>query len=130
MPPLDLPGLTLSMLQVETNTTQCDLSLDLEEVGERLQASVQYSTDLFDRATITRMLGHLQTLLEGIATHPEQHLWSLPLLTAAEKQQLVEWNNTNTGYRESGSKTPSFKDGFAKIYMVTDPPGFKILRNK
>ena len=33
-------------------------------------------------------------------------------------------------YRESGSKTPSFKDGFAKIYMVTDPPGFKILRNK
>ncbi|MBD1883776.1 non-ribosomal peptide synthetase [Microcoleus vaginatus] len=98
MPPLDLPGLTLSMLAVETNTTQCDLSLDLEEVGERLQASVEYSTDLFDRATITRMLGHLQTLLEGIAAHPEQRLSSLPLLTAAEKQQLLEWNNTNTGY--------------------------------
>jgi non-ribosomal peptide synthetase component F len=98
MPPLDLPGLTLSLLEVETNTTQFDLSLDLEEVGERLQASVQYSTDLFDRATITRMLGHLQTLLEGIAANPEQHLWSLPLLTAAEKQQLLEWNNTNTGY--------------------------------
>ena len=98
MPPLELPGLALSMLQVETNTTQCDLSLDLEEVGERLQASVEYSTDLFDRATITRMLGHLQTLLEGIAANPEQHLWGLPLLTAAEKQQLLEWNNTNTGY--------------------------------
>ena len=98
MPPLNLRGLTLSMLEVETNTTQCDLSLDLEEVGERLQASVQYSTDLFDRATITRMLGHLQTLLEGIAANPQQHLWSLPLLTAAEKQQLLEWNNTNTGY--------------------------------
>ena len=98
MPPLDLPGLTLSLLEVETNTTQFDLSLDLEEVGERLQASVQYSTDLFDRATITRMLGHLQTLLEGIAANPEQRLSSLPLLTAAEKQQLLEWNNTNTGY--------------------------------
>jgi non-ribosomal peptide synthetase component F len=98
MPPLDLPGLTLSLLEVETNTTQFDLSLDLEEVGERLQASVQYSTDLFDRATITRMLGHLQTLLEGIAANPEQRLWSLPLLTAAEKQQLLQWNNTNTGY--------------------------------
>jgi amino acid adenylation domain-containing protein/non-ribosomal peptide synthase protein (TIGR01720 family) len=98
MPPLDLPGLTLSLLEVETNTTQCDLSLDLEEVGERLQASVQYSTDLFDRATITRMLGHLQTLLESIAANPEQRLWSLPLLTAAEKQQLLEWNNTLAQY--------------------------------
>jgi amino acid adenylation domain-containing protein/non-ribosomal peptide synthase protein (TIGR01720 family) len=98
MPPLDLPGLTLSMLEVETNTTQCDLSLDLEEVGERLQASVEYSTDLFDRATITRMLGHLQTLLEGIVANPEQRLWSLPLLTAAEKQQLLQWNNTFAQY--------------------------------
>lgn len=98
MPPLNLPGLTLSLLNVETNTTQFDLSLDLEEVGERLQASVEYSTDLFDRATITRMLRHLQTLLEGIAAHPEQQLSSLPLLTAAEKQQLLEWNNTKTGY--------------------------------
>ncbi|MEG4350111.1 amino acid adenylation domain-containing protein [Microcoleus sp. LAD1_D3] len=98
MPPLDLSGLTLSLLEVETNTTQCDLSLDLEEVGERLQASVEYSTDLFDRATITRMLGHLQTLLEGIAANPEQRLWSLPLLTAAEKQQLLQWNNTFAQY--------------------------------
>ncbi|MBD1825980.1 non-ribosomal peptide synthetase [Microcoleus vaginatus GB1-A2] len=98
MPPLDLPGLTLSMLDLETNTTQFDLSLDLEEVGERLQASVQYSTDLFDRATITRMLGHLQTLLEGIAANPEQRLSSLPLLTAAEKQQLLQWNNTFAQY--------------------------------
>ncbi len=98
MPPLDLPGLTLSLLEVETNTTQFDLSLDLEEVGERLQASVEYSTDLFDRATITRMLGHLQTLLEGIAANPDQHLSSLPLLTAAEKQQLLEWNNTFAQY--------------------------------
>ncbi|MEG4054806.1 MULTISPECIES: amino acid adenylation domain-containing protein [unclassified Microcoleus] len=98
MPPLELPGLTLNLLELETNTTQFDLSLDLEEVGERLQASVQYSTDLFDRATITRMLGHLQTLLEGIAAHPEQRLSSLPLLTAAEKQQLLEWNNTFAQY--------------------------------
>jgi amino acid adenylation domain-containing protein/non-ribosomal peptide synthase protein (TIGR01720 family) len=98
MPPLDLPGLTLSLLEVETNTTQFDLSLDLEEVGERLQASVEYSTDLFDRATITRMLGHLQTLLEGIAANPEQHISSLPLVTAAEKQQLLEWNNTFAQY--------------------------------
>jgi len=98
MPPLELPGLTLSLLEVETNTTQFDLSLDLEEVGERLQASVQYSTDLFDRATITRMLGHLQTLLEGIAANPEQRLWNLPLLTAAEKQQLLQWNNTFAQY--------------------------------
>lgn len=53
----------------------------------------------FDAATITRMLGHLQTLLEGMVANPHQSLSSLPLLTAAElHQQLVEWNHTQTQY--------------------------------
>ncbi|HCF30472.1 MAG TPA: non-ribosomal peptide synthetase, partial [Cyanobacteria bacterium UBA11049] len=63
--------------------------LSLEIVGDRSR---------FDAATITRMLGHLQTLLEGMVANPHQSLCSLPLLTAAEHQQLVEWNNTQTDY--------------------------------
>lgn len=63
--------------------------LSLEIVGDRSG---------FNTTIITRMLGHLQTLLEGMVTHPHQSLCSLPLLTAAEHQQLIEWNNTQTDY--------------------------------
>ena len=50
---------------------------------------------LFERDALLRMLGHLQTLLEGISSDPERSLSSLPLLTERERiQLLVEWNRT------------------------------------
>ncbi|HID51266.1 MAG TPA: amino acid adenylation domain-containing protein, partial [Anaerolineae bacterium] len=52
-------------------------------------------TDLFDRSTIQRMIGHFQTLLEGIAADPQRPITELPLLTPAEQQlMLVDWNDT------------------------------------
>ncbi|MBD1924287.1 amino acid adenylation domain-containing protein [Microcoleus sp. FACHB-831] len=100
MPALEIPGLNLSLLEVERGTTQFDLSLDMEEVGERLKASIEYSTDLFDAATITRMLGHLQTILEGIVANPDQSISHLPLLTQVEQQQVLAWNDTKIAYPE------------------------------
>src|SRR5438445_13575530 len=45
------------------------------------------------------MLGHFQTLLESIVADPEQRLSDFPLLTKAERQQLLlEWNGTKTDY--------------------------------
>lgn len=74
--------------------------LNLYGYGEpELLLKIEADPNRFDRNTITRMLGHLQTLLEGIAANPQQHLSQLPLLTAAEQQQLlVEWNQTQTNY--------------------------------
>jgi non-ribosomal peptide synthetase component F len=67
--------------------------------SEGISGFVVYSTDLFDAATITRMLGHFQTLLEGIVANPEQRLADLPILSEAERHQLlVEWNTTQTDY--------------------------------
>jgi len=99
MPPVELPGLTLSPLAVHTKTTKFDLTVELAETPEGLYGTFEYNTDLFDAATITRMLGHFQTLLEGIVAEPEQRLADLPLLTEAERQQLlVEWNDTQVDY--------------------------------
>lgn len=68
-------------------------------VSTELSLVILYDRSRFDVATITRMLGHLQTLLEGIVANPDQSLSALPLLTAAElHQQLVEWNHTQTEY--------------------------------
>ncbi|AUB35491.1 Non-ribosomal peptide synthetase component F [Nostoc flagelliforme CCNUN1] len=64
-----------------------------------LNISWEYNSDLFDAATITRMMGHFQTLLAGMVAHPEQPISQIPLLTAPERQQLLfEWNDTHTEY--------------------------------
>ncbi len=100
-PPLPLlpEGWSLTDLHVSTNTSKFDLSFELDDRPEGLAVRIEYNTELFEAATIARMAGHWQTLLEGIVAHPERHLADLPLLTDAERQQLlVEWNATATDY--------------------------------
>ncbi|HMJ26677.1 MAG TPA: amino acid adenylation domain-containing protein, partial [Pyrinomonadaceae bacterium] len=59
---------------------------------------------LFESETIVRLMGHFQTLLEGTVANPEQNLSALPMLTEAERRQLlVEWNDTKTGYPNQDS---------------------------
>ena len=67
--------------------------------GARLQLMLIYDSGHFDAAIISRMLGHLQALLEGMATHPDWRLADVPLLTDTERQQmLVAWNDTHADY--------------------------------
>jgi amino acid adenylation domain-containing protein/non-ribosomal peptide synthase protein (TIGR01720 family) len=101
-PVTELPGLTVRPLTVDCGTAKFELTLSLQDTEQGLLATVEYNTDLFDFATIARMLGHFHILLEGVITDPQQHLADLPLLTAAEKQQLlVEWNTTTTDYPQN-----------------------------
>ncbi|MBC8229645.1 amino acid adenylation domain-containing protein [bacterium] len=110
-PPLEiLPGLTLSPPKVNSKTAKYDLTLYMKERAEELRCSLEYNIDLFDATTITRMLGHFQTLLEGIVANPYQHISYLPLLTEAERQQmLVAWNDTQTDYPQDESITQLFE---------------------
>ena len=89
---LDLPGLTLSLLDLPNNTSKFDLTLILAEVDDCLQGVIEYSTDLFDRTTIDRLLGHFQVLLAGIVTDADTRLSDLPLLTPDEVSQLHQWH--------------------------------------
>ncbi|MGK7916466.1 MAG: condensation domain-containing protein, partial [Prochloraceae cyanobacterium] len=94
-----LSGLTLSSLSVDNNTAKLDLTLSFKENEEGLTGWLEYKTELFDAATITRILAYFQTLLEGIVANPQQRLHELPLLTTADYQQLLlEWNDTQTDY--------------------------------
>jgi amino acid adenylation domain-containing protein len=80
-----------------TASAKVDLSLYLVE-GEGqagLAAALEYATALFEAATAGRMAGHLLTLLAAAAADPEASVADLPLLTAAERTQLLdEWNDT------------------------------------
>jgi amino acid adenylation domain-containing protein len=106
MQPLELPGLRLEPTPLQTNSTRFDLEVHLWEPAhglgslwqsqEGLSGFISYSTDLFDRDTIGRLVGHFQTLLEGIVANPNAHLSDLPLLTAAEHRQIVfDWHQSN-----------------------------------
>ena len=60
---------------------------------------IAYDRQRFDPDSIARMLGHLKTLLEGMAADVEQRLSDLQLLTEAERHQiLTEWNDTRIDY--------------------------------
>ncbi|MGH7749972.1 MAG: AMP-binding protein, partial [Candidatus Dormibacteria bacterium] len=83
-------------------TAKFDLTVEFREArthegADGLVAAVQYNTDLFDASTIERMAGHLLVLLGGIVADPDRPVAQLPLLTAAERDQvLVGWNDTGT----------------------------------
>jgi len=94
-----LPGLSVRHLRIELGTARFDLSLAMTKEKNRLSGCVEYNTDLFDRASITRLLGHFQVLLEGIVLDSDLPISRLPLLTEAERHQmLVEWNDTQGEY--------------------------------
>ncbi|NPC83460.1 amino acid adenylation domain-containing protein, partial [Pyxidicoccus fallax] len=96
---LRLPGLTLSPLAYEGRTAKFDLSVYFTETPQGLSALLEYSTELFEAATMTRLVGHLQRLLEGIVSRPGERLATLPLLGDEERQKLlVEWNATASGH--------------------------------
>ncbi|MBD2043266.1 non-ribosomal peptide synthetase, partial [Microcoleus sp. FACHB-672] len=96
---LERTGLTLLPINFDSDTAGCDLMLCVKDTEQAVIAELKYNAELFDSDTINRLLGHFQTLLEGIVANPEQPISELPLLTPAEKQQiLIEWNNTQTDY--------------------------------
>ncbi|MBI5301746.1 MAG: amino acid adenylation domain-containing protein [Chloroflexi bacterium] len=94
-PSLEFPGVISQPVEIETGTAKFDLTLIFEEKGNQLIGTLEYNTDLFDAATIARMAGHLQTILENAVAHPDQSIATMPMLTEAEEHQLlIEWNDT------------------------------------
>ncbi|HVI70856.1 MAG TPA: condensation domain-containing protein, partial [Pyrinomonadaceae bacterium] len=99
-PALRLPQLELEVLETERETTQFDLVLFMAESGEGLKGQLEYSRDLFEAATIKRMEEHFKLLLWSIVAEPQQRVSRLPLVTAAERKQIVvDFNHEIVDYR-------------------------------
>ncbi|MFL6196329.1 MAG: non-ribosomal peptide synthase/polyketide synthase [Thermoanaerobaculia bacterium] len=93
-------SLSFEPVEVRRHSAKFDLTLTFVESGEGLSAMVEYATDLFEAATVHRLLGHVGRLLEEIVIDPERGWRDLPLLTEAERLQLLAGFN-DTG-RTSG----------------------------
>ena len=77
---LELPGLTLNPLEVDSGTTHFDLTLHIADNEHELIATLAYNTDLFETASIARMLRHYEMLLETVCASPDRRLSELPLV--------------------------------------------------
>jgi hypothetical protein len=91
---LAIPGLTVTPLEIDSAVAKFDLFAAFIENELEMTLRVEYPAELFEAATIERMFGHFQRLLEGIVAQPDRSISDLPLLTPAEQHRLlVEWNN-------------------------------------
>jgi amino acid adenylation domain-containing protein len=92
-------GWDMTVIDVDTGATKVDLCPHLDERLDGIHGRFIYNRDLFDASTILRMIGHWQGLLACASADPNQRVGDLPLLTEAERQQvLVEWNDTAMEY--------------------------------
>ena len=88
-----LPGLSIAAVDVERGLSKLDLTLDLADTREGIAGYLEYSTDLFEAATVERMARHFLTLLAGVVAAADGDVAALPLLTAAERDRLLfDWN--------------------------------------
>jgi len=93
---LTLPGVRVTPLAFDLPSAKFDLNLVFAEAADGgLTAIWEYSRDLFDHATVEQLARHLDTLLQAALASPTQPVSQLPLLTPAERRQLLEgWNQT------------------------------------
>jgi len=99
-----LPGLKITELKSKHVTADFDLTLFMSNDELGFHCTWEYSTDLFKRSTIERMMGHFHQLLKAVTVDPSQRVQNLPLLTEQEEHQLlVEWNKSETRLPAEGT---------------------------
>ena len=86
-----------AFLGADKGTAIFDLRLSFAERNEIIAGEIEYSTDLFEQATIRRMAGHFNSLLTEAMDFPNQLVSRISFLPDAEKNQLlVSWNDITT----------------------------------
>ncbi|MCP4261672.1 MAG: amino acid adenylation domain-containing protein [Planctomycetes bacterium] len=107
-------GLEIKPFVIPQEEGQFDVTLEIIELENSLSGHLRYNTDLFNADTIKRMAGHFEVLLRGIVQNPAQQITALPLLTHAEQQKLLEWNQTETDYPKDKTIVDLFEEQVEK----------------
>ena len=88
--PLTIPGLTVTPVRTDLGDAKGALTLFMWEAEECLAGSLNYAADLFNAATISRMMEHFQTLLNAVVADPERRLLDLPPFLEHSRSELLE----------------------------------------
>ncbi len=103
---LQLAQLSDCAIYTEMRRANFDLELWMWEEGHYLSGTLEYSLDLFDEATIDRMIEHFNTLLESIVKDVDQPISLLPILPDAERERLLVHFNDGGKAPKSASGEP------------------------
>lgn len=96
---LQLWGVEATPVRLVHRTSKFDISFQFVESQKGLLGRLEYNADLFERATVERMLEHFRLLLEGAVANPELCLSQLPLLGVGEfRRVMVDFNNTSVEF--------------------------------
>ncbi|HEX9936502.1 MAG TPA: amino acid adenylation domain-containing protein [Longimicrobium sp.] len=93
--PLALPGAETAFEVVDSGSSPFDLTLVIEDLGDRLHTELQFAASLFDPPTAYRLLARLEALLHGFVADADGALARVPMADADELRRVtVEWNRT------------------------------------
>ena len=96
---LAMPNLTATPIEIESCSAKFDIFAAFIEAESEFTLRIEYRKELFEAATIARLFDHYRRLLEAVAVNPDQSIGELPMLTTAERRQLViDWNATQRDY--------------------------------
>ncbi|MCD6049900.1 MAG: Glutamate-1-semialdehyde aminotransferase, partial [Verrucomicrobia bacterium] len=108
---LKLEGLSISSLPLDTGTSKFDMILTVQEAAGELSLHAEYNVDLFSAASMNRLLGNFQVLLEAVVADPEQRIEEVPLLSREERDLLLkEWSGKKTHYPSGRSLADLFEE--------------------
>jgi amino acid adenylation domain-containing protein/non-ribosomal peptide synthase protein (TIGR01720 family) len=93
--------LQVELEEFESEVAKFDLTLRVKQGQTGCELAVEYKRDLYEENTIAQMLEHVERVLEGMVTDVRQTVSELPLLSAAEREQVLEhWNETGRDYAD------------------------------
>ena len=111
------PGLLIEPLEIHPGFSRFELGLRTEQTSDGVECLFEYNTDLFSAGTIERLAGHFRTLLHSVVAAPGARLATIPLLTDAQRRQLLrpatlsatvplEFNTLPEAFAHQARKTP------------------------
>ncbi len=108
---LELPGLEISVLDVDNGTAKFDLILNVTELGQgALQCKLEYNTDLFLRSSVQRLARHYLEVLEQVVESPSLRVGEIDLLTPEERKLVLgEWSRSGASVAAQGTVVDLFQ---------------------
>ena len=94
--------LNLAPFALPSEAAIFDIWLSVWDSAAGLVTKLEYNRDLFEAATMERLLAHYEMLLEAVVTDVRQPVSLLPMMTMREQNRLAAWNETGQLYQTDG----------------------------
>ncbi|MDQ6815148.1 MAG: condensation domain-containing protein, partial [Bacteroidota bacterium] len=120
IPEFNIKNLHFSEEKIVNHTAKFDITFTLTEADNSFKGFVEYCTDLYSNATISRMIGHFNHLLTSIVAAPRQKIGLLQMVSTEEVQQILkDFNHPKLTYPSDKTVVSLFEDQAGKVPGAT-----------